>query len=100
GPGALRFADRVQDAPIIHFGGSLTLQRFEPQRGSVSAECEPKPLVRGRTATLAFSLGTPGLGSGTFAKQPFLDKLAGANQHAATARVRFPRGKTCTLRLA
>src|SRR5262249_34768622 len=33
GPGRLRFADRAQDAPIIHFLGPLTLQRFEPQPG-------------------------------------------------------------------
>ncbi len=31
GPGPLRFADWPQDAPIIHFFGPLTLQRFEPQ---------------------------------------------------------------------
>jgi len=99
GPGALRFVDRVQDAPIIHFLGPLTLQRFDPHPGSASAECGPKPLIRGRTTTLAFSLGTPGLGNGTFAKFPFLNRLSGDNKLTASAEVRFPGGKTVTVSL-
>lgn len=68
GPGPLRFAERAADAPIVHFFGPLTFQRFEPQPGCVSPHLEPLPLVRGRSNHLAFSVGTPGLGSGTFAK--------------------------------
>jgi len=42
---------------------------------------------------LAFSLGTPGLGNGTFAKYPFDGK------GAAAAEVRFANGKTVTASL-
>jgi hypothetical protein len=94
GPGALRFADRAEDAPIIHFLGPLTLQRFEPQAGSASPHLKPQPLVRGQENHLGFSLGTPGLGSGTFAKYPFGDQLA------ASAEIRFANGKTIKASLA
>lgn len=91
GPGRLRFADRPKDAPIIHVLGPLTLQRFEPQPGCVSPHLKPLPLVRGKQNDLAFSLGTPGLGSGTFAKFP--------NDDYASAEVRFADGKTVTVDL-
>lgn len=93
GPGRLRFAEKPQDAPIIHFFGPLTLMQFEPQPGCVSPHLKPLPLVRGRHVNLAFSLGTPGLGSGTFAKFAF-DELSNA-----TAEVRFPGGKTIGVEL-
>lgn len=93
GPGRLRFADRVQDAPIIHFLGPLTLQRFEPQPGSVSPHIKPEPLVRGQPNHLGFSLGTPGLGSGTFAKYEPEEALS------ASAEIRFAVGKTITVLL-
>src|SRR5262249_30405694 len=55
--GQLVFAERPQDAPMVHFGGPLTLhvgsgERF--RRGGDSGE-------------VSFWLGTPGLGPGTFA---------------------------------
>jgi hypothetical protein len=93
GPGPLRFAERAQDAPIIHFLGPLTLQRFDPQPGSVSEDCKPGPLVRGRESKLGFSLGTLGLGSGTFAKYPFTGK------GTAQAEIRFANGRTLTVSL-
>jgi hypothetical protein len=93
GPGALRFAGRPQDAPVIHFLGPLTLQRFEPQPGSVSADCRPGPLVRGQVCKLGFSLGTPGLGSGTFAKYPYTGEGPGS------AEIRFANGQTLTASL-
>jgi hypothetical protein len=89
----LQFADRAQDAPIIHFLGPLTLQRFEPQPCSVSPHLKPEPLVRGQESKLAFSLGTPGLGSGTFAKLHFEEALT------ASAEIRFAGGKTTTVAL-
>jgi hypothetical protein len=103
GPGRLRFADRAQDAPIIHFLGPLTLQRFEPQPGSVSSHLKPEPLVRGQDGHLAFSLGTVGLGSGTFAKYD-LDTLRKQRDQrpgppGASAEVRFANGKTITIAL-
>jgi hypothetical protein len=94
GPGSLQFADRAQDAPIIHFLGPLTLQRFDPQPGSISQHLKPQPLVRGHESRLAFSLGTPGLGNGTFAKQSY-----GGSQ-AASAEIRFANGKTITALIA
>jgi hypothetical protein len=94
GPGPLRFADNPKDAPIIHFHGPLTLMQFEPQPDSVSPDCKPEPLVRGRTSKLAFSLGTPGLGSGTFAKY-VID-----HRGDASVEVRFAGGKTVRASLA
>ena len=94
GPGSLRFADRAQDAPIIHFLGPLTLCRFEPQARSVSSHLTQEPLVRGQFYNLAFSLGTPGLGNGTFAKYPYDER-----QPAALAEIRFPNGRTITASL-
>jgi hypothetical protein len=94
GPGSLRFADRPQDAPIIHFAGPLTLQRFEPQPESQSPDLVPGPLVCGRSTELAFSLGTPGLGNGTFAKYRFEGKGP-----KAAAEIRFGDGKTTTVNL-
>jgi hypothetical protein len=91
GPGKLCFADRARDAPIIHFLGPLTLQRFEPQAGSVSSHLKAQPLERGQVNDLAFSLGTPGLGSGTFAKYPC--------DQPASAEIRFGNGKTITASL-
>jgi hypothetical protein len=54
---------------------------------------EAGPLVRGGQNLLAFSLGTPGLGSGTFAKYPHPDQLK------AAAEVRLPDGKVVTAAL-
>jgi hypothetical protein len=88
GPGRLEFGNRAQDAPIIHFLGPLTFQRFGTQPGSDSSRCTPQPLIRGRLTNLGFSLGTPGLGNGTFAKYPFEEK------QMASAEIHFPGGKT------
>jgi hypothetical protein len=62
GQGILVPADRPQDAPIVHFDGPLGMELF--------SYCDNKalPLVRGERETqLAASVGTPGLGKGTFA---------------------------------
>jgi hypothetical protein len=93
GPGNLRFSDRAQDAPIIYFHGPLTLQRFDPQPDSASPDCKAGPLVRERHNNLGFSLGTPGLGSGTFAKYGYDGK------DKASAEIRFANGKTVTVSL-
>ncbi len=69
--GGIRFSAQPQDAPVVHFDGPLTFSRstyaggvFEPPAGSSYG----KALTRGDKATrLAFQLGTPGLGSDTFA---------------------------------
>jgi hypothetical protein len=93
GPGRLRFAEKPRDAPIIHCFGPLTLKQFEPQPGCVSPHLKALPLVRGQQVNLAFSLGTPGLGSGTFAKFAFDERSN------ATAEVCLPDGKTITVEL-
>jgi len=54
--GILQFAARPEDASIIHFGGPWTFGPDGQQK-----------LVRGRREDLAFKLGTPGHGPGTFA---------------------------------
>jgi hypothetical protein len=54
GHGFLRFADRPQDAPVIHFGGPWQITLSDPPRLRV-----------GRTANLFLELITPGLGPGT-----------------------------------
>jgi hypothetical protein len=59
--GCLRFADRPQDAPVIHFDGPLTMGLAPGQA-----------LVRGaKPGDLAAHLGTPGVGAGTFAAFSF-----------------------------
>jgi hypothetical protein len=93
GPGRLRFADRAKDAPIIHFLGPLMLRRFEPQPGSESLHIKPGPLVQGESNHLGFSLGTPGLGNGTFAKYEPEEALS------ASADIRFPDRKAITVAL-
>lgn len=54
--GLLQFADRPQDAPIVHFGGPLQITLFGGQR-----------LTAGRETDLILGVGTPGLGAGTTA---------------------------------
>jgi hypothetical protein len=65
--GHLAFADRPKDAPIIHFGGPLTMRRGpgeKLQRGNdETAETNPPWLQKGKTT---LCLGTPGLGPGAF----------------------------------
>ncbi len=55
--GQLRFADRPQDAPIIHFGGKM-------QMGLLRKDLVPNKDTDPELQTL---IGTPGLGAGTFA---------------------------------
>jgi hypothetical protein len=57
GTGDLAFADRPQDAPVVHLNGPWTfgLQDIKQR------------LVAGRKSNLQLGVGTPGLGAGTFA---------------------------------
>ena len=75
----LVFADRPQDAPIIHFGGPLTLGRVAQNR----------PL-RGTDFHVNCSIGAPGLGKGTFAWIKTTEMPEGAR---ATAIINFPGPK-------
>ena len=80
----LSFADRPEDAPVIHFGGPLTL-RVAMESGVLHVPIdygdkpdlkwsdkypptyEQKSLVRGESRELVAQIGTLGLGRGTFA---------------------------------
>jgi hypothetical protein len=54
--GLLQFADRPQDAPVIHFGGPWAMGLYQQAT-----------LWLDRTNDLGLVFGTPGLGPGTFA---------------------------------
>jgi len=54
--GPLMFAERPEDAPIVHFRGPLTVTLFDRQQ-----------LTIGRQKQLDLAVGTPGLGPGTTA---------------------------------
>ena len=54
--GVLQFADRPQDAPVVHFGGPWQVTLYGRQR-----------LARGRDTDLFVGVGTPGVGPGTTA---------------------------------
>jgi hypothetical protein len=54
--GLLQFADRPQDAPIIHFGGPWTMSLYRPTT-----------LWLDRSNNVDLIFGTPGLGAGSFA---------------------------------
>ena len=61
--GTLRFADRPQDAPVIHFGGELRMGL-----NAKFSKSEKEELVRSDRAEELYAwIGTPGLGKGTFA---------------------------------
>ena len=52
--GFLQFADRPQDAPILHFGGPLAITPAEPSKMRI-----------GRATDVMLAVGSPGLGAGT-----------------------------------
>ena len=55
--GVLRFAKRPQDAPIVHFGGPLTLTILDWHKPFL-----PRQLVRGKENELSILVGTPVVG--------------------------------------
>jgi hypothetical protein len=57
GTGSLAFADRPQDAPVVHINGAWTFGLQDTKQH----------LVIGRKSNLQLGVGTPGLGAGTFA---------------------------------
>jgi hypothetical protein len=78
GAGFLQFADRPQDAPIVHFRGPMQMGLYAPQH-----------LVAGTTAcNLEVVVGTAGLGNGTFASVGYGGLITeGASP---IAEIRFP----------
>jgi hypothetical protein len=102
----LRFADRPEDAPIVHFNGPLTMRvhmetgvlqipinydEAGPKRRRWYEEHPPVPeereLVIGKSASLFAEVGTPGLGRGTFVA---LSAGAPPNDVHPVAEVEFP----------
>lgn len=82
GQGPLAFAERPQDAPIIHFDGPLAMELVEYCSG------ETPVLVRsGELQSLEASIGTPGLGKGTFA---YLIPPPNAKTQKPLAEIEFP----------
>jgi hypothetical protein len=84
--GHLAFADRPTDAPIIHFGGPITLRHHPTEKlrrglGRFSGDPLNDP---GKTTVF---LGTPGLGPGAFVTMGF--DLVPENVHP-TVDVQFP----------
>jgi len=75
--GALCFADRAQDAPIVHFSGPLMMSLHPMQK-----------LVRGQETELKASVGTPGLGQGTFVTVMYQGRIPEDAQ--PSAEVEFP----------
>src|SRR5262249_1041536 len=71
----LTFASRPQDAPIVHFGGPLTVRCYHKVKG----------LVHGEYCRFTAGLGTPGLGAGTFASVSALPAEA-----KLAAEINFP----------
>jgi hypothetical protein len=55
--GVLAFADRPQDAPIVHFAGRLTLTVLDWHKPR-----QPRQFVRGKENEFSILLGTPGFG--------------------------------------
>src|SRR5262249_24647596 len=55
--GVLLFADRPQEAPVVHFGGPVTLTILDWHQ-----PLQPRQLVRGRDNQVSILVGTPGFG--------------------------------------
>jgi hypothetical protein len=86
--GTLQFADRPQDAPVIHFGGALRMGLSTKFSKSGKAE-----FVRGEKGEELYAwAGTPGLGKGTFAA--LMHQVGGvpADVHPV-AEIEFPNKK-------
>lgn len=56
----LRFADRPQDAPVVHFGGPLRIMLRKPEQFTAGVKA-------GQTYEVEARVGTPGLGKDTAA---------------------------------
>ncbi len=82
--GWLRFADKPQNAPVIHFGGALHMALLV-KHSLVSGE---KP------GDLMTMLGTPGSGPGTFASIPFSGLISNRTHPAAQIEFRAQDGRS------
>jgi hypothetical protein len=76
----LRFAERPQDAPIVHFGGPIEIAMY----GS-------KPSLSRGSTEFRFGIGTPGVGQGTFAAFQGCASPEGARHGEITADIELPK---------
>jgi hypothetical protein len=84
-----RFADRPQDAPIVHMDGPLTLKPMDKKQA----------FAPGKLCRFPVMVGTPGLGRGTFTQLLFRP-----GDPSAVAEIVFPHrdagGKPITVKVA
>jgi hypothetical protein len=78
--GVLQFADRPEEAPIIHFAGLWQISLFGPHS-----------LTAGRQRDLVLGVGTPGVGPGTMAWVDYEGVIP--PQVYPVADITFPPGK-------
>jgi hypothetical protein len=72
------WADKAENAPIIHFNGPVSFDRYGP---TVSI---PRTKTNNRRLSLRLMLGTPGVGKGTFASY---DEICSENLGPITADI-------------
>jgi hypothetical protein len=81
--GELVFAERAQDAPVVHFNGPFTLALLDPGQ----------QLTPGRKAMLLVGVGTRGVGPGTFASVQYSNTIPAVHPRAEiTFPARSPKG--------
>lgn len=85
GESKLEFAIRPQDAPIVHFNGPLTFERYA-EKVTLPRNVEGKSY---RATSLRVLLGSPGLGEGTFAGHQ-CTLLRKCNASGVRAQVEYP----------
>ena len=91
----LRFADRPQDAPVVHFGGPLRIMLRKPERFTAGVKA-------GQTYELEARVGTPGLDKDTAAIIDDTDLgLSVDPDNGTVAELEFADryGRWCLLRL-
>jgi hypothetical protein len=93
----LRFAEKPEDAPVIHFDGPLSMRLnmsrylFCPVdytgKEAAPPRWEQQPLHRGKECEIAANVGTTGVGAGTFV--PLTANVPPADRHPV-AEITFP----------
>jgi len=86
GTGFLQFADRPEEAPIIHFRGPLQMGLYSPQRLVLGSE----------PVDLRALVGSAGLGKGTFASIPYGGLIA--DDAKPVAEIDFPASEGSPVR--
>lgn len=76
------WGDKAESAPVIHFGGPMTLARYGPM---LTVPRQPTGLRR--STSLRVMVGTPGLGQGTFASY---EDICARQFGPLTAEITYP----------